>query len=396
MGMVIPLILRFTTPPVAFSVLTVEDNAAVVLLNVPMLPAAMFTLNKSALLLTTVASDVTSDEYPFVAIVADNAVASVVAPLVASAVLMELAKLALLPIAAAISTNVFRLVGAPFTNAEILPSKYEVVAFVASASENVDMLVFNRSYLVCNDVYAPDTDATDKVRVEISVLNNVLKPLFTRFNDATEPNIKLANEVIPLCRFTPSVDNLVLKVPSTVVKGGVASETTSLTDKIALARSIASIDNASLNGGATATNDTDALLNAVDNDAITLPRNDVSMERALTNPSSFVIRDGMAVLLNDATALMRAEVSNDTAVFNEDTVLKVLALTVRLGLVCISDAIFPSVLNRTVTPLNTFAIAVDMLEFRMAGLVVNSDEITEFALTRDATLANTCDEMEVI
>jgi len=377
-------------------VLTVEDNAAVVLLNVPMLPDTMFTLIASALVLTTVASDVTSAEYPFVAIVADNALASVVVPFVASAVLMELAKLALLPIAAAISTNVSRLLGAPFTNAEILPSKYEVVAFVASASENVDMLVFNGSYLVCKDVYAPDTDATDEMRVEISVLNNVLNPLFTMFNDATDPDIALANEVIPLCRFTTSVDNPELRVSSTVVKGGVASEIVVLTDKIALLRLIASIDNASFMGGATATNDRDALLNAVDNDAIALPRNDVSTKRAVTKPASFATRDGMAVLLNDATALMRAEVSTDTAVFNEDTVLNVLALTVRLGLVCISDAIFPSVLNRVVTPLNTFEIAVDMLEFRMAGSVTNPAEIAEFALTRDATLTNICDEMEFI
>lgn len=267
---------------------------------------------------------------------------------------------------------------------------------MVSASENVDMLVFSGSYLVCKDVYAPDTDATDEVRVEISVLNDVLNPFFMMFNDATDPDIAVANEVIPLCRFTTSVDNPELRVPSTVVKGGVASETTALTDKIAMLRSIASIDIASLNGGATATNDTDAPLNAVDNDGIALPRNDVSTERAVTKPASFVIRDGMAVLLNDATALMRADVSTDTAVFNEDTVLKVLALTVRLALVCISDAIFPRVLNRTVTPLNTFEIATDMLEFRTAGSVVNSAEITEFVLTRDATLADTCDKMEFI
>ena len=396
MGMVTPLILRFTTPPVTFNVLTVEDNAAVVLLNVQMLPATIFTLVASPLLLTIVARDVTSSEFPLVAIVVDNALALEVVPFVASTVLIELAKLGLLPIAAAISTNVSKLVGAPFTNADILPSKYAVVAFVASASENVDMLVFNGSYLFCKDVYAPDTDATDEVRVEISVLNDALNPVFTMFNDATDPDIALANEVIPLCRFTTSVDNPELRVPSTAVKGGVASEIAVLTDKIALLRSIASIDIASLIVGATATNDADAPLNAVDNDVILLPRNDVSTERAVTKPASFATRDGMAVLLNDVTALMRVDVSTDTAVFNEDTVLKVLALTVRLGLVCISDAIFPSVLNRTVTPLNTFEIAVDMLEFRMAGSVVNTAEITEFALTRDATLADTCDEMEFI
>jgi len=122
MGMVIPLTMRFTTPPVAFIVLTVEDNVLIVLLNVKM-SMGMSALVTFALVLTIVARDVMSDEFPLFKISVDNALALEVVPFVASTVLMELAKLGLLPMAAAISTNVFKLVGAPFTNVDIFPSK---------------------------------------------------------------------------------------------------------------------------------------------------------------------------------------------------------------------------------------------------------------------------------
>jgi hypothetical protein len=62
----------------------------------------------------------------------------------------------------------------------------------------------------------------------------------------------------------------------------------------------------------------------------------------------------MAVLLRDATVLMRTLVSLETAVLNVDTLAIVLALMVRLWFVLISDAIFSKVLNLTGAALKMF------------------------------------------
>jgi len=183
---------------------------------------------------------------------------------------------------------------------------------------------------------------------------------------------------------------------STVVKVAAVVEMAALTDKIALLRAIISVDNTPVSAVSAAANDTDALLNALDNDATALPRATLSVEIAVTNPVSIATRDGIAVLLKDAIALMRADVSNDTDDFNPDTLLNVLALTVRLELVCISDTIFSNMLNLVVTPLNTLEIAVDMLEVRFAVSFINSPEIVAFVLARDTTATDTCDEMEFI
>jgi hypothetical protein len=78
----------------------------------------------------------------------------------------------LLPNAAAISASVFNCEGAPFNSVVILLSKYAVVAFGANAADNTDTLPFNALLDVCNEaneaVIAPDTDAIDATRVEIS------------------------------------------------------------------------------------------------------------------------------------------------------------------------------------------------------------------------------------
>jgi hypothetical protein len=102
---------------------------------------------------------------------------------------------------------------------------------------------------------------------------------------------------------------------------------------MALLRWIASVDNAALNPLSAAENDTDALLNALDSDAIALARVDVSAESAPIMPASAAERDGMAVLLKDATALMRATISLDMAVVNASTRAIVPLFSVKMGLV---------------------------------------------------------------
>lgn len=62
----------------------------------------------------------------------------------------------------------------------------------------------------------------------------------------------------------------------------------------------------------------------------------------------------MAVLLRDATVLMRPLVSLETAVLKADTLAIVLALMVRLWFEVISDAIFSKVLNLTGAALKMF------------------------------------------
>jgi hypothetical protein len=146
----------------------------------------------------------------------------------------------------------------------------------------------------------------------------------------------------------------VLNDASAAPKSAATDTTAALTDPTALARITVSDDSAPLNPAFAAANDADALVTAPDRDATALLRPAVSAERAPIKPASTVESDGMAVLLSDATALMRALVSLDTAVFNADTRASVLALMVKLWFVLISDAIFSRVLNRDGAPLNTF------------------------------------------
>lgn len=124
-----------------------------------------------------------------------------------------------------------------------------------------------------------------------------------------------------------------LSAVSTEVRFAAVVETAALTDSMALLRLTASADNARLNAPSTEANDADALLNPLDSDATALPRATVSVDRAVLNPESTVARDGIAVLLNDVIALIRVDVSLDTPDFNALTLLSVLALIVRLGLV---------------------------------------------------------------
>ena len=224
----------------------------------------------------------------------------------------------------------------------------------------------------------------------------MLNPVFVVSNAITETDNVLTCVLIAVFLLLTSADHTPLRDTSAVVKLTSLLEIATLNDKIMLLRTTVSVDNASLIEVSIVVNDTDALLNAVDNEVISLSRVEVSAERTLTNPASIETSDGMAVLLMDAISLTRVDVSADTEDFNVDTLLNVLALRVRLGFVCISDAILPRVLNRVDTPLNTFEIAADMLEFRVEVSVTKLDEIIVFALVRDDTDDDNCDEMEVI
>jgi hypothetical protein len=62
-----------------------------------------------------------------------------------------------------------------------------------------------------------------------------------------------------------------------------------------------------------------------------------------------------------------------------------LLLTVRLGLVCNSDAIFPSVLNLVDTSLTTFAIPRDIFELLIEGSIDKLDKTTDTIVSNDAT-----------
>lgn len=124
-----------------------------------------------------------------------------------------------------------------------------------------------------------------------------------------------------------------LNAASVAVRVEAVVETAALTDKMVVLRLTVSADKAPLNTPSTAEKDTDALLNALDSDATAFPRTTVWMERAVVSPESTAARDGMAVLLTDATALMRADISAKTLAFSPVTLLRVLGLRVKLGLV---------------------------------------------------------------
>jgi hypothetical protein len=121
---------------------------------------------------------------------------------VANAAVMELAKVALFPKAAAISASVFSCEGAPFSSMEIFPSTNEVVAFSANAADSVDTLLFNAASVDCNtdnDVeIAPDRDATVEVRAEISPLIAVLITVLEPFSNANGSDAVLSMEATPL------------------------------------------------------------------------------------------------------------------------------------------------------------------------------------------------------
>ena len=123
-----------------------------------------------------------------------------------------------------------------------------------------------------------------------------------------------------------------LNAASFAVRVEAVVETAALTDKMAVLRLTVSADKAPLNTPSTAEKDTDALLNALDSDATAFPRTPVWVERAVIRPESTAARDGMAVLLTDATALMRADISSETLVFSPATLIRVLELRVILGL----------------------------------------------------------------
>ena len=171
-------VVPFTLPPVVCSVLTAVDSAFTALLSEITLFIAVVIAAASALLLTTVAREVSCVSPPFDAIASDTVLASVAFPFAESAVEMELAKLGLLPNAAAISASVFNCAGAPFSSVAILPSKYAVVALGANAADSADTLPFNALLAVCSDAneaaMAPDTDAMDASRVEVSVATAAL------------------------------------------------------------------------------------------------------------------------------------------------------------------------------------------------------------------------------
>jgi hypothetical protein len=271
---------------------------------------------------------------------------------------MELAKLGLFPKAAAISAIVFNWAGAPLSSVAILPSKYVVVAFGASAADSADTLLLTASLDVCSEVneaaIAPDTAAMDATRVEVSAAMSPLVAVFTTFSDANDTDPATTSDAMALTRVNVSVVSAVLRDASAALKLATTDTTAALTDPTALARTTVSVESAVLNTTFTSANDTDAALNAPDRDVTAVPRPLVSAERELIKPASTAESDGMAVLLSDATALMRALVSLDTAVFNTDTRDIVLALMVKLWFVLISAAIFSRVLNRDGAPLKMF------------------------------------------
>ena len=317
--------------------MTIEENPVAVLFSAIMLAFRVLMYASSALLLTTVASDVSSDDVALAAIAADNAITSPTSARVVNALVMELAKLGSLPNAAAISSSVFKLSGAPFTSADVRPSKYAVVAFNASAADSVATLILSALSAACNVEYvddtAPDTDATDAVRVETSVESAVASAVFALASDPTATAIALTTDATPLCRVSISANIAVLRAASAAVKFAATVATAPLTDKMALLRWIASVDTAALNPSSAAENDTDALLNALDSDAIALVRVYISVESAPIMLASAAERDGMAVLLKDATALMRATISLDMAVVNASTRAIVPLFSVIVGVV---------------------------------------------------------------
>jgi hypothetical protein len=314
-----------------------EESSVAVLFSAIMLAFMVLMDASSALLITTVESDVSSDNVALVEIAADNASTSPTSARVVNTLVMELVKLGLLPNAAAISTSVFKLSGAPFTSADVRPSKYAAVAFNASAADSAATLVLSALSAACNVEYvddtAPDTDAADAVRVETSALSAVLSAVFAVSSDPNDTAIALTTDAMPLCRVSVSANIAVLRAASAAVKVAATVAIAPLTDKMALLRWIASVDNAALNPLSAAANDTDALLNALDSDAIALVRVDVSADSAPIMPASAAERAGMAVLLNDATALMRATISLDMAVTNESTRAIVPLFSVNVGLV---------------------------------------------------------------
>ena len=387
-------------PPVAVSVLTIEESAAAVLVSAIMLVFAAFMDAPVALLLAAVATDDSSDNVALVAIVTDRADASATFARADNAVVMELAKLGLLPNAAAISTSVFRLSGVPFSSADVFPSKYEAVAFNASADDSAATLVLSATSADCNDAYvaatAPDTEATDAPRVETSPLSAVVSAVFASFSDAAESAIAAARDMMPICRFAVSVESVAPRVASVAVKFETTVETAVLTDNMVLARCVVSDNRAPFSAPSASENDTDALLNALDSDATALTRLLVSVDRALIKPASTAESDGTAVLLKDATALMRVAISLDTAALNELTRLITLTVSVTRGLVWISLAIFSSVFIRDGAPLNTLAMLADMALERAATSFAKPSEIDEFPMTRDDTATEAAEEMEAI
>jgi hypothetical protein len=118
---------------------------------------------------------------------ADNEFTALTVPFVANAVVIELANVALLPKAAAISANVFNCEGAPANKVVTFSSKYVVVAFKASPADNVLTLVFNASFTDCNEENEaeinPDVEATFSRRLEISVEIAVLIVVLDAFSD---------------------------------------------------------------------------------------------------------------------------------------------------------------------------------------------------------------------
>ena len=194
------------TPPFACKVLcnelTDEASALTVLFSAMTLPSTVVIVASFALLLTTDVRELNSVKPPFAEIAVESEFTAVVSAFVDNADTMELAKLGLLPKAAAISTSVFKLDGAPFNIMEIFPSKYEVVAFKANPADRVETLVFSALCVVCidaNDVaIAPDTDATDAVRVETSVFNARLSVVFVMSRNATDIDIALTSDMMPL------------------------------------------------------------------------------------------------------------------------------------------------------------------------------------------------------
>lgn len=192
----------FMVPPVVVNALTVEASAFTVLKNRVRLLLTVAMLALFALLLTIDASDVNSVNPPFPAIVVEIEFTKEVSAFVDNTPMIELAKLGLLPSAAAISTSVFKWAGAPFNRLDIFPSKYEVVAFVVNSAERADTLDLSAESATCSDVndneIALNSDPVDAMRFELSEFNAVLSEPFTTSRAATEPDIALKSEMIVL------------------------------------------------------------------------------------------------------------------------------------------------------------------------------------------------------
>ena len=143
-----------------------------------------------------------SDKAALAATCSDSEFTSDTVPFVSNAALMELAKLGLFPIAAAISASVSSCAGAPLNSVFKRASTYEAVAFNASPADSADALLFNAASVDCNEAneaaIALDADATVDARADVSATRAVLTAAFDKLNPANANDAALSMDATPL------------------------------------------------------------------------------------------------------------------------------------------------------------------------------------------------------